>query len=130
MSRNVRELGVQKVDNIIQKIGYPVRNPDIRDSAVLRDYYSSLNITSSSYFENTLSTAIWGTKREWSALGKPTDRDEWGMTAATVNVRKLLEWPRDIIMLRTHTTVEIGVLQSGIERDCVPCWNHANAGIL
>ena len=25
-------------------------------------------------------------KREWSALGKPTNRDEWDMTADTVNV--------------------------------------------
>ena len=25
-------------------------------------------------------------KREWSALGRPTNRDEWDMTADTVNV--------------------------------------------
>ena len=28
-------------------------------------------------------------KREWSALGKPTNRDEWDMTADTVNVSGL-----------------------------------------
>lgn len=37
------------------------------------------------YFDNALSIAIFDTKREWSALGKPTNRDEWGMTADTVN---------------------------------------------
>lgn len=89
MSRNVRELGIQKVENIVQKIGYPVMNPDIRNSSALQQYYASLNISSTAYFKNALETAKWETQREWSALGKPTDRDEWGMTADTVNVRSL-----------------------------------------
>lgn len=91
MSRNVRELAIQKVENIVQKIGYPIINPDIRDSSALQDYYMSLNISSTGYFENALEAAKWKTKKTWSALGKPTDRDQWELTADTVNVRIFLQ---------------------------------------
>ena len=77
------------VHNIIQKIGYPTKSPDIRDSAALEEYYADVNITSKAYFENALSVAKFTVEREWSALGKPTNRDEWVMTADTVNVRSL-----------------------------------------
>lgn len=77
------------VHNIIQKIGYPTKSPDIRDSAGLKEYYADVNITGAAFFGNALSIAKFTIEREWSALGKPTNRDEWGMTADTVNVRGL-----------------------------------------
>lgn len=85
MSKDVRKLGIEKVHNIVQKIGYPTKSPDIRDSKALQQYYNSVNISSTKFFKNKLSVATFETKREWSALGKPTNRDEWGMTADTVN---------------------------------------------
>ena len=75
------------VHNIRQKIGYPTKSPDIRDSVALEGYYADVNITSTAFFENAFSIAKFTIEREWSALGKPTNRDEWGMTADTVNVR-------------------------------------------
>ena len=63
--------------NIIQKIGYPTKSPDIRDSNALQQYYKNVNISSTKFFKNKLSVAKFETKREWSALGKPTNRDEW-----------------------------------------------------
>ena len=77
------------VHNIIQKIGYPTKSPDIRDSFALEKYYASVNINSTAFFANELSIREFIVKREWSALGKPTNRDEWGMTADTVNVCNL-----------------------------------------
>lgn len=77
------------VHNIMQKIGYPTKSPDIRDSAALEEYYADVNITSTAFFENALSIAKFTIEREWSALGKPTNRDEWVLTADTVNVRGL-----------------------------------------
>lgn len=85
MSKDVRELGIEKVHNIVQKIGYPTRSPDIRDSSALRDYYESVIISPTDYFGNALSIAEFDNRHEWSALGQPTNRDEWGMTADTVN---------------------------------------------
>ena len=76
----------RSVHNIVQKIGYPTKSPDIRDSSALQEYYESVDISNATFFENALSMTRFETKREWSALGKPTDRDEWGLTADTVNV--------------------------------------------
>jgi endothelin-converting enzyme len=85
MSKDVQKLGIKKVDNIVQKIGYPTASPDIMNPEKLKHYYSGLVITNSTFFENNLNSAKFEIKREWSKLGKPTDRDEWGMTASTVN---------------------------------------------
>ena len=65
------------VHNIVQKIGYPTKSPDIRDSAALQQYYKNANISSTEFFKNKVSVVKFETKRQWSALGKPTDRDEW-----------------------------------------------------
>lgn len=85
MSKDVREHGIEKVHNIVQKIGYPTKSPDVRNSSALEDYYKTVNISSTSFFENGISIAKFETARQWSALGKSTNRDEWGMTAPTVN---------------------------------------------
>ena len=74
------------VHKISQKIGYPTKSPDILDASALQSYYESVNISNGAYFKNTLSVARFDVRREWSKLGKPTNRDEWFMTAVTVNV--------------------------------------------
>ena len=63
--------------NIVQKIGYPTKSPDIRDSTALQQYYENVNISSTKFFKNMLTVENFETKRQWSALGKPTNRDEW-----------------------------------------------------
>lgn len=40
MSPEVRELGIEKVHNIVQKIGYPTKSPDVRNATAIREYYS------------------------------------------------------------------------------------------
>lgn len=72
--------------NIIQKIGYPIKSPDIRNSTDLFVYYESVNISRESFFDNAISVAKFDKDKEWSALCKPTDRALWDMTADTVNV--------------------------------------------
>ncbi|MCJ1320379.1 hypothetical protein MMC15_005717 [Xylographa vitiligo] len=85
MSPEVRQLGINKVHNIVQKIGYPTISPDIRNPKMLQDYYETININETAFFENTVSITVAAVKREWAKAGKPTNRDEWGMTASTVN---------------------------------------------
>ena len=60
------------------------QSPNIMDPPSLRDYYDSLDITSS-FFDNNLDTNTFDFFREWAALGKPVDRDRWDMTVPTVN---------------------------------------------
>lgn len=85
MSTEVRDLGIKKVGNIVQKIGYPTKSPNVMDPADLERYYKELAISNNTFFENGLAAAKFDLHNEWSKLGKPTDRDEWGMTAPTVN---------------------------------------------
>ena len=85
MSPDVRKLGIQKVGNIVQKIGFPTKSPNVLDPKDVENYYRDLDVSSTNYFENELAVAKFDLKREWSKLGKPTDRNEWDMTAPTVN---------------------------------------------
>ncbi|CAL3963260.1 unnamed protein product [Diplocarpon coronariae] len=85
MDKSVVDLAIEKVHKIIQKIGYPTKSPDIMDPPTLHDYYRSINITRTTFFQNALSMSRFAVAREWSSLGKPVDRNEWGMTVPTVN---------------------------------------------
>ncbi len=57
------------------KIGFP---------NVWRDY-SGLKTTKSSFFANSIAANRFETKRTLAKIGKPVDRNEWGMSAPTVN---------------------------------------------
>lgn len=76
---------IEKVHNIVQKIGYPTRSPDITDPDSLASYYKTVNISSKTYFANAVSIVSFAVAEEWSSLGKPVDRDRWDMTVPTVN---------------------------------------------
>lgn len=85
MSDSVRKLGIEKVNNIVQKIGYPTISPDIMNPDKLKEFYHSVSVDNSTFFKNRRAVAKFEVSREWSKLGKPTDRNEWDMTAPTVN---------------------------------------------
>ena len=73
---------INKVHNIIQKIGYPTKSPNIMDPPSLERYYESVNVSSDAFLQNALSVRRFAVDDEWSALGKPVDRDQWGMTVS------------------------------------------------
>ncbi|KAF2710379.1 zincin [Pleomassaria siparia CBS 279.74] len=85
MDKDTTKKAVEKVHNIVQKIGYPTKSPDIMDPPTLEDYYQSVNVSSDAFFRNALAMRRFAVDDEWSALGKPVDRDQWGMTVPTVN---------------------------------------------
>jgi len=47
------------------------------DPHSLEQYYHSVAINSSSLFGNMLSIQRFEAKSEWTALGKPVDKDKW-----------------------------------------------------
>lgn len=75
MSDKTKQQAYRKLDTILVKIGYP---------DTWRDY-SSLTIDADSYAGNNARAAEFEFKRNLAKLGKPIDRNEWGMTAPTVN---------------------------------------------
>ena len=63
---------LQKIDN---KIGYPEKWRD----------YSTVRIGRESLLANVAEAALFETRRDLAKIGKPVDRNEWGMTPPTVN---------------------------------------------
>ena len=76
MSDATKAKAHEKLDNFTVKIGYPDKWKD----------YTSLEINpESSYLDNICAASRWYTEDNLSKLGKPVDKEEWGMTPQTVN---------------------------------------------
>ncbi|MET3139179.1 putative endopeptidase [Undibacterium sp. GrIS 1.2] len=75
MSASTKQQAYRKLDTIVVKIGYPDKWRD----------YSQLKIDPNSYAGNNMRAAEFEFKRNLAKLGKPIDRNEWGMTPQTVN---------------------------------------------
>ncbi|KLJ07540.1 hypothetical protein EMPG_16993 [Blastomyces silverae] len=84
LSEKVRSVAIKKVQNIVQKIGYSTKSPDVRSAEALKEWYRGLTITSA-FFQNRINVQKFLSNREWAKLGKPTDRDEWVLPMTTVN---------------------------------------------
>ena len=75
MSPATKTEALRKLHAIRNKIGYP---------DTWRDY-SSLTVSPTDYFGNTTRAHQFESHRDWAKVGKPVDRNEWGMTPPTVN---------------------------------------------
>ena len=75
MTSATKQEALRKLTAIRNKIGYP---------NMWRDY-SALLITPTGYFDDVLRAVLFENDRQWHKLGKPVDRNEWGMTPPTVN---------------------------------------------
>jgi putative endopeptidase len=75
MSPETKQAALAKLAAVMPKIGYPRKWRD----------YSALEIGTESYAQNALRSQAFEVRYRISKLGKPVDRDEWGMTPPTVN---------------------------------------------
>ncbi len=75
MSKETKKQAIRKLEAFGVKIGYPDKWRD----------YSSLEITRDSYVKNVIRAEQFEFKRNLAQIGKPVDRNEWGMTPPTVN---------------------------------------------
>ncbi|HKV51877.1 MAG TPA: M13 family metallopeptidase [Gemmatimonadaceae bacterium] len=75
MSDATKKQAIIKLDAFTRKIGYPDKWKD----------YSKLEVETGQYLENLRHANDWRRADNWSRLGKPVDRTEWGMTPPTVN---------------------------------------------
>ncbi|KAI6248111.1 Endothelin-converting enzyme [Erysiphe necator] len=85
MDQEIVDLAITKVRQIVQKIGYPSKYPNVLDPVDLNKFYSTLKINSTDFFENSISVQRFQVARMWNRLGKPVNRDEWSMTVPTIN---------------------------------------------
>jgi putative endopeptidase len=75
MSPATREQAIKKLEAINLKIGYPDKWRD----------YSAFKVDRHPYVENALRGDAFAVARDLAKIGKPVDRNEWGMTPPTVN---------------------------------------------
>ena len=75
MSPETKKQALDKLAHIDNKIGYPNKWRD----------YSSLEIVRGDALGNSMRANQFEFKRQLNKIGKPVDRQEWGMTPPTVN---------------------------------------------
>ncbi len=75
MDPQARQASEEKLHKINNKVGYPEKWRD----------YSTLRIGRESLLANVFAAAEFETRRDLNKIGKPVDRNEFGMTPATVN---------------------------------------------
>jgi len=79
MTKATKENAKVKLNKFRVKIGYPDKWKD----------YSALEVKSpeqgGTYFDNSRMYAKWSHKQNIEKLGKPVDKEEWGMSPQTVN---------------------------------------------
>ena len=75
MSDTTKKKAYEKLNTIVNNIGYP---------DTWRDY-STVVIKPDDYAGNTVRAEAFDVQREYKKIDKPTDRKDWGMTPPTVN---------------------------------------------
>ncbi|HEX4875098.1 MAG TPA: M13 family metallopeptidase [Chitinophagaceae bacterium] len=75
MSDSTKQKAYVKLAAIKKKVGYPDKWKD----------FSSMEIGRESYVQNLINANQWWHNYEINKLGKPVDRDEWGMYPQTYN---------------------------------------------
>ncbi len=75
MSDATKKQAYEKLNTIVNNIGYPDKWRD----------YSSVTITSDDYAGDTVRAGAFEVKRVYSKIDQPTDRKDWSMTPPTVN---------------------------------------------
>ena len=75
MSETTKKQAYEKLNAIVNNIGYPDKWRD----------YSSVTITADDYAGNVQRASAFEVKRQYNKIDKPTDRKDWTMTPPTVN---------------------------------------------
>ena len=75
MDEATRAEALKKLATFEPRVGYPSKWRD----------YSAMTIEKGKHFENVINARNFEWKRQVARLGKPVDRDEWGMNPQTVN---------------------------------------------
>ena len=75
MSDATKAKAMEKLHSIVNKVGYPDKWRD----------YAALDVRREDFAGNAKRATVFESKRQLAKIGKPVDRQEWGMTPPTVN---------------------------------------------
>ncbi|KAK9763360.1 hypothetical protein K7432_010027 [Basidiobolus ranarum] len=92
----------EKIDNLVQKIGYSLHSPDTMSPESLEKHYEHLEVDPHDYFGNAIRFRIWTFEKHFDRIGKPVNREEWKESPITVNAfynhrRNEIEFPAGIL---------------------------------
>lgn len=73
MTPATKQRALEKLATFHPKVGYPDKWLD----------YSAVSISRDSYWNNVIAGRQFNVRDNWSSIGKPLDRDRWGMTPPT-----------------------------------------------
>lgn len=118
MSAEVRTKAVQKVENMIQKIGYPAISPNTEDPTAIAEFYAAVNV-SDSYFANGVAFNTFELNRTWGGLVLPRDKYYWVMTGPEVNA--------NYVPSANDLTFPAGIMQSPFFNVELPDWANYGA---
>ncbi|KAF9102014.1 hypothetical protein BGX27_011229, partial [Mortierella sp. AM989] len=85
LDKETRLNATEKVDLLIQKIGYSTESPDVRSPEALEEHFKDLGIDKADFFGNQIRTRAWNVKQVLGELGKPVNKAKWLMSPQTVN---------------------------------------------
>ncbi|KAI9497273.1 hypothetical protein BDB00DRAFT_951933 [Zychaea mexicana] len=85
LDKQTLEAAIQKANAIKYKVAYSTLSPDERVPQALQDYYSTATVSKDSFMATELSITAWQVNMMRSKIDKPLDKNEWHMTADTVN---------------------------------------------
>ena len=74
MSAESKQRAIKKAENIVQNIGYPKANPDLRSAESLASYYAGINITTD-FFTNALSARRFKTAKAYAEVANAPNRN-------------------------------------------------------
>ncbi len=75
MSATTKKEAYRKLDLLLKKVGYPQKWDD----------YTTMALTNTSYWSNVCAASLYNHKKAMGKLYKPTNRNDWQITPATVN---------------------------------------------
>ncbi len=75
LAADTKRNAMLKLNAFVAKVGYPDKWRD----------YSSLKVDKKTYFENVVAALRFERAFQMAKIGKPIDRNEWGMTPPTLN---------------------------------------------
>ncbi len=92
MDEKTRKAAISKLELMGERIGYPDKWRD----------YSALRVDRGPYVLNVVRANVFENQRELNKIGKPVDKNEWGMTPQTVNayyspLRNNINFPAGIL---------------------------------
>ncbi len=101
MADATKKQAIEKLDAMIQKIGYPDKWRD----------YSSVKIVPDNFLANTDAANAFEVRRQLNKINKPVDKMEWQMTPSTINAyndpqNNSINFPAGILQLPYFSTTQ------------------------